>query len=207
MSDFADAFEKAHQNDLLILRSISTRGWLQRFSDRLQPSDSGCLEWQGTKHPAGYGVIALPRSVARTAAGVSKTALVHRVSVIASTGQVIQPGMVVDHLCRNKLCAEVSHLEVVSDRVNWVRGASPTKANAMRTTCSRCGGPLEFARNSTPTNPKRRCKACDRSYALATSALVSQVAAAYGLTYRQAIARFGSGRAGLTEALNVREAS
>lgn len=48
---------------------------------------------------------------------------IHRVIIAISTGRNY-PGMVTDHLCKNKACIRVSHLEIVTQGVNISRGTA-----------------------------------------------------------------------------------
>ncbi len=73
--------------------------------------ESGCVIWLGPMYNTGYGRI--------------KESLVHRVS-IQRNGQDIPKGMHTDHLCRNKLCYNIDHLEVVTCRENSLRGIKGT---------------------------------------------------------------------------------
>ncbi len=47
----------------------------------------------------------------------------------------IPAGLQIDHLCRNRLCVKPPHMEVVTNRVNVLRGVGPTARNARKTHC------------------------------------------------------------------------
>lgn len=72
---------------------------------------SGCWNWNGSKNGEGYGQIR--RQNLRTPA--------HRHFYIHHRG-AIPDGLVIDHLCRNRLCVNPEHLEVVTQRENKLRG-------------------------------------------------------------------------------------
>lgn len=72
-------------------------------------SDIGtpCWQWTGKTNARGYGVCW----------NLGKEVLVHRAMHEAHAGP-IPAGAVVDHICRNKLCANPAHLQAISNRKN-----------------------------------------------------------------------------------------
>lgn len=77
----------------------------------------------------------------------------HRVSYEVNRG-LIPANLVLDHLCRNRWCANPDHLEPVSNEENILRGESPPAANARKGECPR--GHAYLIRQSGD----RRCQAC-----------------------------------------------
>ena len=73
---------------------------------------SGCIRWVGSLDTKGYG---RARVHLRTVAA-------HRVTYVWATGEDIEPGFYLDHLCRNKSCVNPEHLEPVTTRENIRRG-------------------------------------------------------------------------------------
>ena len=103
----------------------------ERFEERCAPCPvTGCWWWAG--RPISQSV---PYS--RIRIGNQKKLLAHRLAFELFKGP-IQPGLVIDHLCRNPECVNPDHLEAVSQRVNILR--SPTSLAtiyANRTSCDR----------------------------------------------------------------------
>lgn len=58
----------------------------------------------------------------------------HRVAWVLANGE-IPKGLVIDHVCRNRLCVNPAHLEPVTDKVNILRGVSFSAQNAQKTHC------------------------------------------------------------------------
>lgn len=83
----------------------------------------------------------------------------HRWSYEQSRGP-IPPGLVLDHLCRNRVCVNPEHLEPVTQRENTLRGSTRPAANAIKDACPKdhpyAGGNLRV------TNGRRVCRACHR---------------------------------------------
>lgn len=70
-----------------------------------------CHVWTGGRNNKGYGSLRLSEG---------KTALAHRFIYEQTVGPI--PGdLTIDHLCRNKLCVNVEHLEVVTRSENSIR--------------------------------------------------------------------------------------
>ena len=87
---------------------------LERIKALSVVSPDGCIIWQGSK-AGGYGRI-------RTRKGLEA---VHRVMYSETKGK-IPDGMVVKHLCHNKLCCNQEHLEVGTHKEN-VQDSVPYK--------------------------------------------------------------------------------
>jgi hypothetical protein len=126
---------------------------VDRFLEKIAPSDSGCLEWQGSKSPQGYGWFSWN----------SKPTLAHRWSYEAVMG-AIPAGMVIDHLCRNRCCVNPFHLECVSMAENTARGIlhDLQRANAKQKTHCLRGHPLFGENLRTDAKGHRMCIACQR---------------------------------------------
>ena len=106
-------------------------------------TESGCWEWVGTKTSDGYG----------SWRHNGKSDVAHRVMYERHRGR-IEPGLQIDHLCRNRACCNPDHLEVVSQTENIRRGVSPSAQEARRTHC-RYGHPL------IQYTGQRRCRECE----------------------------------------------
>ena len=85
-------------------RTMEDKFW----SKVLKRGADECWHWTGAKSGAGYGVVRSPRTFA------------HRVSYELNVGP-IPVGLVIDHLCMNKLCVNPKHLEPVTASENTKR--------------------------------------------------------------------------------------
>jgi hypothetical protein len=72
----------------------------------------------------------------RNANGGRLTVRVHRWVYEVLVGPV-PDGLVVEHLCEERRCCNPAHLEVVTQRVNVLRGRSPQALNERKTECPR----------------------------------------------------------------------
>ena len=88
--------------------------------------NSGCTLWIGALRAQGYG------SVYDKVEKKWKTA--HRIAYELLVGP-IPDGLQLDHLCRNRSCINVRHLEPVTRRINILRGISPSAKCAAKTEC------------------------------------------------------------------------
>lgn len=70
-----------------------------------------CWVWQGAATVHGYGHVGFAGKVHR----------VHRLVWQELVGPIPQ-GLVVDHLCRDKLCVNPDHMEIVTQKANVQRG-------------------------------------------------------------------------------------
>lgn len=105
---------------------------------------TGCWEWQGATDN-GYG---------RTR-WQGKKSYAHRVVYEHFRG-IVPAGLHIDHLCRNRRCANPWHLEPVSRKENILRGDGPTALNARRTHCKN-GHPLTGQHLFVTSEGRRRC--------------------------------------------------
>ena len=124
-----------------------------RFWDRVCPEpNTGCWLWLGGLSSEGYGRLNSDhRKTSQTYA--------HRFSYELARGP-IPLGLDLDHLCRNRMCVNPAHLEVVPHRVNVLRGDSPPAKQARQTECA-------MGHEFTPGNTYvrldrhgRMCRAC-----------------------------------------------
>lgn len=83
---------------------------LDRLRSGLQPSN-GCWEWSRTRTSGGYGQISVKHAMVQT----------HQVAYHLFIGPV-PAGLQLDHLCRNRACANPWHLDPVTSAVNSRRG-------------------------------------------------------------------------------------
>jgi hypothetical protein len=73
----------------------------------------GCWNWRGVQQGTGYGVF----NISAARGDKRKRVLAHRFQYEMLYGPVPE-GMELDHLCKNRLCIQPSHLEVVTHREN-----------------------------------------------------------------------------------------
>src|SRR5258708_32256018 len=85
---------------------------------------TGCWCWNGRLDCYGYGQIKLHR----------RNWLVHRIAYEQWRGP-IPGGLTLDHLCRNRACFNLEHMEVVTPRTNTLRGIGLAALNARKTHC------------------------------------------------------------------------
>jgi len=77
----------------------------------------------------------------------------------------VPPGLVLDHLCRNRACRNADHLEPVTVRENTLRGEGLTAQFARRDACIN-GHPYtaENTRIRKSRGHARVCRQCDREF-------------------------------------------
>lgn len=122
---------------------------------------SGCWNFTGSTTANGYG---------RVFDG-SRTDWAHRVYYRAS-GRMTPKGLYLDHLCRNRRCVNPSHLDLVTNQVNVVRGLGPqaTRDRHRRQTLCKRGHPLEGENIRLSPSGSRICRACSLEHGRASRA-------------------------------------
>jgi hypothetical protein len=94
-----------------MLPKVSERGDIAaRVLAKSSITDNGCHEWTGATSPSGYGYIGWN----------GRSWLVHRATWTALNGP-IPKGWTIDHLCYNRPCSNVEHLELVTRAENTMR--------------------------------------------------------------------------------------
>lgn len=88
----------------------------------------------------------------------------HRVAYELWKGP-IPPGLQIDHLCRNRRCVNVEHLEATTPKVNTLRSLAPSAVNAIKAHCKRGHA---FTPENTRIRRKgqaveRHCRVCVRA--------------------------------------------
>lgn len=100
-----------------------------RFWQNVQKTES-CWIWTASTMRGGYGQISEGGRAKR------KNLKAHRWSYEQANGP-IPKGLVIDHLCRVRLCVRPDHMEAVTSAVNCYRGKSPASDNALKIQCLR----------------------------------------------------------------------
>lgn len=121
----------------------------ERFWDKVHPEpNTGCWLWAGSSRGLGYSGIKWR----------GKGVYAHRVAFEAFKG-VIQEGLFLDHLCRQRMCVNPAHLEAVSHRENTMRGLGLAAINARKTACHR-GHEFTVENTYWDTTGGRECRIC-----------------------------------------------
>ena len=133
---------------------------LRRIRDRSIPVASGCVEWTGMVDRGGYGKIKITTSGRKVWTGP------HRAAWLCQRGDI--PGdLVIDHLCRNRKCVNVDHMELVTNSENVIRADHSNKkgrSGAPRVfTCCSKHGQIDGYIHAMPNGHSRWvCRICRR---------------------------------------------
>lgn len=115
-----------------------------------------CWEWTASTDGKGYGKISVG----------GKLTPAHRFSYEQVHGR-IEDGKQLDHLCRNRLCVNPAHLEVVTCRENIRRGIpfANNHAKGWLRNKTHCKNGHRFSSANTYRNgTKRSCRKCHAAY-------------------------------------------
>lgn len=122
------------------------------FDARIRRGIFGCLIWTGPKGRSGppkygrfYGCFAGTKA--------------HRYAYERARGP-IPAGLVIDHLCRNPLCQNPWHMEVVTQGENARRG-DPGRHNRIKTECPK-GHRYSIVNTYQTRDGRRQCRPCAR---------------------------------------------
>lgn len=118
-----------------------------------------CHQFRGLKSSKGYGHVFFD----------GRFISVHRLCWEREVGP-IPPGLVIDHVCRNRACCNVDHLRVVTSKVNStenVIGSAP-QVMAARTHCPK-GHAYDDVNTLRTKSNRRVCRECNRARCLANA--------------------------------------
>jgi hypothetical protein len=116
-----------------ILLAIQSNQFVARFWSKVETLPDGCWLWSGQRSRYGYGIVAIPRRIAK-----NKYARANRVAWMIANGP-IGSGLCVCHRCDNPPCCRPDHLfaatqiKNVADRDHkrrgrWLSGAQHPSA-------------------------------------------------------------------------------
>lgn len=125
---------------------------LDRFISYTAPSSIGdCINWTGIKTKDGYGRFYLKGKLIRA----------HRWIYEFYKGKIPKP-LEIDHLCKNRACVNLNHLEVVTHRENIFRSdINPMVLNSRKTHCI-YGHEFTSENTYIRTDGSRKCRICIR---------------------------------------------
>lgn len=124
----------------------------ERFEAKVKRSEHGCWRWLGPHSVGGYGFL-------RNADGGQDYA--HRAAYRLFVGE-IPPGLEIDHLCRNKGCANPDHLEAVTHAENIRRMKPFSRPMDLGAVC-RHGHARTLENIGVNNTGARFCRPCQRA--------------------------------------------
>jgi hypothetical protein len=118
--------------------------WSVRFSRWTKENSNGCIEWTGNRNSIGYGIANVDK----------KMRLIHRYVWELENG-LIPEGMVVHHKCRNRVCVNIEHLELMTLHDHQSDNIHKRKTH--------CPYGHEYTPENTYIRPNgaRKCRACN----------------------------------------------
>lgn len=124
----------------------------EAFASKTKVGADGCVLWTASTVSSGYGQFWHER----------KKWLVHRLAYTWAKGE-IPPNLTVDHLCKQRLCVNPAHMEIVTRGENAARGGGGAAIAAIKRAQTHCKHGHEFTPDNTKTwNGKRQCRACHK---------------------------------------------
>lgn len=128
--------------------SLNTKEKARIFS-KISITSNGCWEYRNAIRD-GYGRIYFK----------GRRYQAHRFFYELQHGEIPKfnnQGKEIDHLCRNRLCVNTSHLELVDKRTNTIRGRSPSSLNREKKVCPKGHS---YIQRFVKGRPVRVCKIC-----------------------------------------------
>lgn len=110
-----------------------------------------CWPWTASTYRNGYGQFGIGRA---------KVFCSHRIAWELTHGP-IPDTLTVDHLCKNRLCQNPAHMEIVTRGENSLRGTSPAAQNKRKTVCKH-GHRFTPSNTYVDKNGGRACRVCHR---------------------------------------------
>ena len=121
----------------------------ERFEEKISRTEE-CWNWAATQNGRGYGFFSINGRYVQA----------HRYAYELYVGP-IPDGLTIDHLCRNTICVNPSHLEPVTQGENTRRGMIATGRGIAVTACPQGH---QYTPENTYIEPKgsRSCRECRR---------------------------------------------
>ena len=136
--------------------SLGDRFW--SHVDRRGPAE--CWLWTAYTDKGGYGILTTGSRKNGTYHPGTKA---HRVAYELING-IIPDGLTIDHLCRNRMCVNPTHLEAVSLQENVRRGLAGQRFAQQQRAKGRCPRGHLYTGSNLYVSPQghRRCRECGR---------------------------------------------
>lgn len=132
---------------VLTMEKLSPEEFVLSFWSRVEFTDT-CWLWKGSLYN-GYGSVR----------AWGKSTSPHRAAWEMLVGK-IPASLQVDHLCRVRNCVNPMHMELVTGKVNTLRGNSRSAINARKTHCPQ-GHPYN-RKNTWSGDGMRHCRMCNK---------------------------------------------
>jgi hypothetical protein len=133
----------------------------QRFMRKVEVLPNGCWRWTWRLNDQGYGTFSWGGRRYRAHA-----------AAFEHFAEPIPAGLMLDHLCHtndptcpggptcpHRACVNWEHLEIVTNRINALRGRSPAARNAVKVKC-KYGHRFTEANTYYPPTGGRQCRRC-----------------------------------------------
>lgn len=137
------ALRRYGKPELVAPQAIEER--IKRF---MAPQPNGCIEWTGGIDTPGYGAIRYE----------GKRWRAHRL-IYTLFRNPIPERKILDHLCRNRRCVNLDHLELTTQSVNIARSSNAFAKQREATHCRR-GHPFDLFNTAIRNGRWRVCKSC-----------------------------------------------
>ena len=135
----------------MTLPATISSSFVTKVLSRTTPDGDSCIVYTGWRSKDGYGMVDLPGGNTKIAA--------HRFAYETQVGP-IPPGSVVHHVCHNRACINIEHLQVVDAithaKSHGYEGHAERWGYTPGSPCRNCGS------NNFGPGPRgvRRCRSC-----------------------------------------------